>query len=158
MSPDEAVFRDHIEDAPFQAGVDISKWGFHGGTAEIIWPHPIFWVGADADLISGGRVFLRFTTDGYPQAAPTACPWDIERNSRLDPALWPTGPGSVAKVFNPNWNNGVALYAPCDRLAMSGHESWKTQFPSVWWGQSSTIVVYLEFVHSCLNRRKYSIG
>jgi len=69
----------------------------------------------------------------------------------------PKGLGNVTKVFNPEWNNGVALYAPCDRMAMPGHESWKPQFPNVWWQPGFTIVVYLDFVHSCLNRRKYAV-
>lgn len=157
MSPDEALFRSHLEDAPFLAGVDAGQWALHGDLAENFWPHPIVWVKADEDLIAVGKVFLHFTVDGYPQTAPTACPWDITNNCRLDSALWPKGPGNVSKVFNPAWNNGVALYAPCDRIAMPGHESWRPQFPNVWWEPSRTIVVYLEFVHSCLNRRKYEV-
>ncbi len=158
MSPDEALFHAHLDSAPFQSGVDAGRWALHSEPSAIVWPHPIFWLQADEDLIAAGKLFLRFTVDGYPQAAPSACPWDMEKNCRLDPALWPKGPGNVTKVFNPNWNNGVALYAPCDRLAMPGHESWKPQFPGVWWQPASTIVVYLDFVHSCLNRRKYAVA
>jgi hypothetical protein len=157
VSPDEALFHAQLEDAPFQAGVDAAKWGLHGEVANIAWPHPVFWVQSDEDLVAFGKVFLRFTADGYPQAAPTACPWDMEKNCRLDPALWPKGPGNVIRIFNPGWNNGVALYVPCDRMAMLGHESWKSQFPNVWWQPSCTIVVYLDFVHSYLNRRKYAV-
>ena len=158
MSPDEALFHAHLEDAPFQAGVDSGKWALHGEQADLAWPRPVFWVLADDDLLAAGKLFLRFTVDGYPQNAPTACPWDIEKNCRLDPTLWPKGPGNVSKVFNPTWNNGVALYAPCDRMAMPNHEVWKPQFPNVWWQPSYTIVVYLDFVHSCLNRRKYAVA
>lgn len=156
MSPDEALFRAHLNDAPFQAGVDAERWGLHGEVSQVAWPHPVLWVQADEDLIVSTKVFLRFAVDGYPQSAPTACPWDVDKNCRLDPAAWPKGPGNVTKVFNPGWNNGVALYAPCDRKAMPGHESWKPQFPNTWWQPAFTIVVYLEFVHSCLNRRKYA--
>jgi hypothetical protein len=156
VSPDEAIFRAHLNGAPFQSGVDAGRWAPHADPPAIVWPHPFFWVQADEDLIAAGRVFLRFTVDGYPQNAPTACPWDVEKHCRLDPSAWPKGPGNVTKVFNPGWNNGIALYAPCDRLAMPGHESWKMQFPNTWWEPAFTIAVYLEFVHSCLNRRKYA--
>ncbi len=158
MSPDAALFYAHLEEAPVQAGADAAKWGLAGDAVDIVWPHPIFWVQADEDLVAAGKVFLRFTVDGYPQTAPTACPWDTEKNSRLDSDLWPKGPGNVTKVFNPGWNNGVALYAPCDRMAMPGHEVWKPQFPNVWWQPGFTIVVYLDFIHSCLNRRKYAVA
>ncbi len=80
-------------------------------------------------------------------------------NSGLDYARWPKGPGNVSSVFNPNWpqlNSATALYAPCDRAAMPGHEGWKEQFPCVWWQPEFTIVVYLEFIHSILNKKRYA--
>ena len=156
MSPDQALFHVHLADAPFQAGVDAGRWGLNGEAGEIAWPHPILWVQSDDDLLAAGRVFLRFTVDGYPQTAPSACPWDVMSNCLLEHERWPKGPGNVTKVFNPNWNGGTALYAPCDRVAMAGHEIWKPQFPNVWWQPGFSIVVYLGFVHSCLNRRKYA--
>lgn len=156
MRPDEAIFHAHLEEAPFQAGADAGRWGLLGTSADIAWPHPVIWVEADRETMHAGRVYLRFDASGYPQSAPTACPWDSEKNCRLDPAAWPNGPGNVSKVFNPGWNNGTALYAPCDRVAMAGHESWQPQFPSVWWQPSFNIAVYLDFIHSCLNRSKYA--
>ncbi len=65
--------------------------------------------------------------------------------------MWPKGPGNISAVFNPNWNGGIALYAPCDRAAMAGHDAWKVKFPGWWWQSDFTIVKYLEFVHKCVN-------
>ena len=106
-------------------------------------------VRSDKRIQPNGRIYLRFNIDNYPQLAPTGCPWEIDTNAKLAPALWPKG-GAISTVFNPSWNDH-ALYAPCDRLAMQGHEAWRTLSPQWWWQPTFTIIKYLEFVHVCLN-------
>jgi hypothetical protein len=155
MKPDESLFKAHLEEAPFQSGADAGKWGMHGEAKDIIWPHPILWVRADKAIVPVGKIFLRFTVDGYSTDAPTACPWNVEKNSRLENALWPRLTGKFARVFRLDWKGGIALYAPCDRMAMPGHETWQQQFPFWWWQPQFTIVKYLEFVHMCLNPLRY---
>lgn len=155
MKPDESLFKSHLEEAPFQSGADAGKWGLQGESKDIIWPHPILWVRADTAIVPVGKIFFRFTVDGYSATAPTACPWNVEKNMRLENALWPRLTGKFARVFRLDWNGGIALYAPCDRMAMSGHEPWQQQFPFWWWQQHFTIVKYLEFVHMCLNPFRY---
>jgi len=149
MSPDEALFREHLESSIFLAGVRRGRWKLQGEPKSIIWPHPIFWIEAAKRFISNGGLFLHFDLQGYPQA-PTACPWNIETAAPLEPSLWPRGMGNVSRVFNPNWNRS-ALYAPCDRMAMVNHEAWKTKHSAWWWNSKFTFVRYLEFVHLCLN-------
>jgi hypothetical protein len=153
MKPNENSLKTHLNDAPFLAGADCGKWGLFGGfeTVDLTWP--IFWVRSDKRIIQDGRIHRRFNTENYPQQATTACPWDINTNMKLGPTLWPKGP-SVATVFNPMWKND-ALYAPCDRVAMQGHDVWKVLCPQWWWQPSSTIVTYLEFVYVCLNPADY---
>ena len=151
MKPDESLFKAHLEGAPFQSGLDAGKWGLHGEAKDIVWPHPILWVAADKSAVTAARICLRFTADGYSAQAPTACPWDVVKNLRLENALWPKLSGKFAKVFRHDWQIKDALYAPCDRAAMSGHEGWKQQFPFWWWQPHFTIVKYLGFVHHCLN-------
>jgi hypothetical protein len=151
MKPDECLFKAHLGEAPFQSGADAGKWGLHDEVAQIVWPHPILWVDGAKTIVPAGRVYLRFTADGYSALAPTACPWSAEKNARLENGLWPKIPGKFAKVFRLDWNNGTALYAPCDRVAMSDHQQWKHQFPSWWWQPHFTIVKYLRIVHQCLN-------
>ncbi|MBI3867699.1 MAG: hypothetical protein HY299_04125 [Verrucomicrobia bacterium] len=148
-SPDESLFRLHLEQAPFQLGASLGKWGLHQQDGVGVWPHAVLWVDVDQRFITDGRMYLRFTVDGYPQQAPTACPWDILENKPLAPERWPKGEVNVSRVFKPSWNPS-ALYAPCDRLAMIGHEIWRQQFPRWWWQPDFTIVRYLEFVHDCL--------
>jgi len=151
MKPDECILKSHLEEAPFLAGVDAGKWALCGEAEAIVWPMPIFWIRADQAVLPAGRIFLRFNMENYPQIAPTACPWNAEKNIRLEFALWPKGPGNIAAVFNPNWNGGTALYAPCDRMAMAGHDAWQAKFPEWWWQSHFTIAKYLEFIHKCTN-------
>ena len=155
MSPDEAIFRAHLAAAAFQDGLDRGRWGEVEGT--LAWPSAILWVAADAALAPSGRLHLRFTLDGYPQQAPTALPWDAASNAPLATPLWPKGAGNVSQVFAPHWN-GSALYLPCDRIAMIGHQPWSQQFPELWWQPHFTIVVYLAFVHGVLNQQKYALA
>lgn len=151
MTPDECIFRGHLEEVPFVSGVDRQKWDVVGGIQTLRWPCPVIWVQAAPRLMSDGRIFLKFDLTNYPQIAPTSCPWDIPIDNKLPFASWPKGPGNVSAVFNPGWNGGNALYAPCDRLAMPGHEPWQNQLPQWWWRSDFTIVKYLDFVYQCLN-------
>lgn len=158
MTPAESALRAHIEESPFLEGVDREKWGLHSDPAKIAWPIVTLWVGAAAKPNCADRYFLRFDLTGYPNHAPTACPWDVDADTRLPNAKWPRGPRFVSRVFNPNWDGGKAVYAPCDRLAMAGHEQWQTAHPDVWWQASHTIVNYLRFVHRLLHLEDYING
>jgi hypothetical protein len=155
MKPDQSLFLAHLEGAPFQSGVDAGKWGLSGAPSELVWPHPVIWVAADPAIVPQGKVYLRFTVDGYPALAPTACPWDPATNARLAYHLYPRVPGKFQRVFRTDWNAGNSLYAPCDRMAMAGHEVWKQAYPYWWWMPDFTIVKYLSFVHHCLNPIRY---
>ena len=151
MNPDERLFKAHLEEAAFQSGVDAGKWGLHGDVNSIVWPNATLWVAADKEVYTPGKIFLHFELTNYPTAAPTACPWNIETNQRLEDAAWPKLTGKFHLVFRHNWQIRTALYAPCDRLTIPGHGHWETQFPMWWWKSNFTIVKYLAFVHQCLN-------
>ena len=153
MTAEETLFRAHLNGVAFRSGVDRGRWGFPEGM-EMSWPHCIPWVQCEARFSAVGRLYLRFDLTGYSAAAPNAVPWDIEKQESLPGDKWPKGTGNVARVFAPGWNN-QALYAPCDRCAMAGHEAWKTAHPQWWWTADSDVTLYLEFVHRCLNPRDY---
>jgi len=155
MNPDEALFRHHIAGAGFQAEVDLDKWGIAGDNTFQTWPAVLIWVRAAEKPNCPDRYYFRFDLSGYPSSAPTACPWDFEKNSRLDNARWPRGSKYVSATFNYGWNQN-ALYAPCDRAAMPGHDSWRTQFPELWWTPDFDITVYLHFLFRLLNSPDYA--
>jgi hypothetical protein len=150
-APDLCLFKLHLEEAPFLAGVDAGYWGLASDDELSRWPYCRIWVRSAPRFIAAGKVMLRFQADNYPATAPTARPWEIETDGPLKAELWPKGPRNVSAVFNPIWNSGVALYAPCDRVAMPGHDSWQQAFPQWWWTPKHTIVEYLTFVFRCLN-------
>jgi hypothetical protein len=153
MKPDESLFKAHLGEAPFLSGEDNGKWGLVDGS--LLWPMATIWVEANKKIVPFGKTFLRFNLDGYPVAAPTSFPWDEEKNAKLENHLYPKVPGAFKLVFRIDWQNGDALYAPCDRIAIPGHDPWKTQFPRWWWQPTFTISNYLEFVHTVLNPRSY---
>jgi hypothetical protein len=150
IKPDEALFHAHMKEAAFQSGADRGKWGFAESDPPAEWPYQLVWIESDKQFVSSGRITLRFTLDEYPAKPPSAVPWDLQKQHVLPPNEWPKGEGNVSKVFNPGWNS-TALYAPCDRVAMVGHDAWKTALACWWWTNEKTIVLYLEFVHRCLN-------
>ncbi|HWX20151.1 MAG TPA: hypothetical protein VN578_09640 [Candidatus Binatia bacterium] len=149
MKPNESLLKAHMEGAPFLAGADAGKWGLHGTLETVDLSHPVFWVRGDKRFVPDERVYLRFDTTGYSQEAPTAGPWDAAGNCRLPVPRWPRGDG-ISVVFNPAWKQD-ALYSPCDRMAMQGHDTWRGMCPQWWWQPTFTIVRYLEFVYACVN-------
>jgi hypothetical protein len=156
MRPDTALFHHHVMDAEFQAGVDRHEWGIYEENHEYpTWPIVIIWIQALSKEPSLEKYYFRFDLSGYPVSAPTACPWDVEFNRRLDNSQWPRGQKLVSATFNYGWNPN-ALYAPCDRVAMAGHDVWSMQHPDLWWLSTFKITVYLNFLHRLLNSADYA--
>lgn len=156
MRPDTAIFHQHVIDAVFQTGVDKNMWAMVDENPEYpTWPFIIIWIKAAIKKDRPDKYYFRFDLSGYPNIAPTACPWNSETNSRLENHLWPRGSKFIKNTFNYGWNPN-ALYAPCDRLAMPGHDGWKTQFPDLWWQPSFKINVYLNFIYRLLNSSDYA--
>ena len=138
---------------------DVLKPGFRLGELEkrwllvrITWPQVFINVSA-AD---GSSNLLRFSCAGYPQAAPTAGPWALDLNTVLPFDRWPRSKGGrLASVFRTDWKGGTALYLPCAREAIAGHDNWRTEMPSKLWRPADGIIQYLELVHELLNSADY---
>jgi hypothetical protein len=97
---------------------------------------------------------LRFDLTNY-DAAPTACPWDVESQEPLAPNRWPTG-GELARVFNPDWN-ATALYMPMDRVALEGHDVWLSAPAAyLWQAGGEGIAQYLRVISDLLRSEQYS--
>jgi len=149
MAPDEAAFRADVAKAAFRAGAAEGRWRL----GSIAWPFAEITVFAR----DGREVVLRFRCDGFPQTPPTAQPWDSERAAPLAHALWPRSHGGrLGAVFRPEWKGGSALYLPCDRESIVGHDEWRSQMPSKIWRPAAGIIQYLELVHELLNSRDYA--
>ena len=147
MAPDEKSLRADVDAGRFLAGEARKRWRL----ISVDWPAVLIAVTAR----DGCEYVLRFDCSGYPQTPPTARLWDAERNAPLELSLWPKGSGRIAAVFNSKWKSGTALYLPCDRTAIEGHDNWRSEYPSKLWNPSKGITQYLEIVHELLQSRDY---
>jgi hypothetical protein len=150
MRPDERTFRSHIDAGPFQSGSDRRDWRL----VSIEWPFAVIAVSAPARPSGPLEVGLRFELSDYPQQLPTSQPWDLDANAPLANERWPTG-GQASEVFNPAWNQS-ALYIPCDRVALQGHEAWTAQYAEYLWDPTRDITHYLRVVRDVLNSPGYT--
>jgi hypothetical protein len=147
-APDERAFEGDLAKAKFRLGQAEARWRL----LNVAWPLALIAVTAK----DGREYVLRFNCSGYPQAPPTAGPWDVDRNAILAFDRWPRSQGGrVGCVFRTNWKNGSALYLPCDRESIAGHDNWRSEMPSKIWRPSDGIVQYLELVHELLHCRDY---
>jgi len=148
MAPDEKALRAHLAKAPFRAGAADGRWRL----IDIAWLLVFIAVTAK----DGREYVLRFNASGFPAAPPTAGPWDMTANAVLAFDLWPRSKGGrLGAVFNPNWKGGTALYLPCDRESIAGHDNWRHELPSKIWRPAAGINQYLELVHELLNCADY---
>ncbi|MHB1926164.1 MAG: DUF7665 family protein [Leptospirillum sp.] len=136
-----------LESGRFLAGVVRNRWRL----ISVNWPAVLISVVAR----DGHEYVLKFDCSNYPQTPPTARLWDAGKDSPLELALWPKGGGRIGSVFRNDWKSGTALYLPCDRTAIEGHNNWRTEHPSKIWNPSSGIPQYLEIVHELLQSKDY---
>ena len=64
----------------------------------------------------------------------------------------------MSSVFRSDWKGGIALYLPCDRVSIQGHDNWRTEMPSKIWRPTDGIVQYLELVYELLHSRDYVLA
>ena len=146
IGADERAFRAHTGRPDFEIGTTKGQWQL----VCIDWPCAILTVTAR----DGIKWAFRFHLPGYPAALPNAQPWNLDTCGPLAAAQWPSGTGRVAAAFNPGWN-AAALYLPCDRLALAGHEQWLVEHPEKAWPPTRGIVHYLEIIHDLLASHQY---
>lgn len=147
MSPGEKTLRRDLAAGRFLSGQAAGRWRL----MSIAWPHTVIEVFA-AD---GQGYGLRFECTGYPYAAVTAQPWDVQQNTPLAPSKWPKGTSRIPLAFNPGWQGGACLYLPCDRRSIEGHDNWRHQHPALLWDPVKGICKYLGIVHELLNSKEY---
>lgn len=150
-TPDERTFRLHLTGGAFLRGMVRGRWRL----VKVTWPHAVIAVSAALRPGSPTEYGFRFELTNYPQVPPTARPWDLEHDQSLAPTRWPTGRSRLAAAFNPGWNP-QAIYIPCDRLAIQGHDGWLTQHPSMIWRPTGDITQYLSILHELLTSGDYS--
>lgn len=152
MSPDERSFREHVKSPQFQNGLGRGRWKMVGDMA---WPNVMIAVSAGQREGAPSEYVLRFDLTGYPETAPTATPWNPTTGDVLELALRPKGE-RVGYVFRADWENGRALYAPFDRVALDSHPDWRKQHPRRVWDSSKDLAWLLQILHEMLNNDDYT--
>lgn len=147
MAPDEQSLRADLRSARFLSGEDRERWHFK----ELEWP----FLCVNVTARDGREFTLRLNCSGFPSLAPTGTFWDLSTNSRLSFDKWPQGGERIQLAFKPGWKNGDALYIPCDRESLVGHDQWLAQYPQLIWKPINGISQYLEVVHELLQSRDY---
>lgn len=147
--PDEQAVRDHFRSGRFVAGTDAGRWRL----ISVTWPHALIAVSAAPRDGAPEEFVLKFELSGYPAAAPTGCPWDLDADVILPAGKRPKG-SRAGHIFRTDWEQGRALYAPWDRLAL-GHGDWASKYPIYVWNGRRDLTFYLTNVHDALNNDDY---
>jgi hypothetical protein len=150
QDPDERAFHAHVASGRFQLGVDEGRWRL----VEIDWPHALIAIAAAPRAGAPDEYVLRFELRGYPHTEATATPWHLTERRLLAQAERPKG-GRATMAFRIDWENGRALYIPCDRVAIAGHPNWCVEHRGWLWDPAEGIVRYLRLVHEILNEDDY---
>ena len=151
MAPDERTLRNHLEQPAFVEGVARGRWRVMG---QVDWPHVLVAVSAAQRDSGPPEFFLRFNLDGYPASAPTVTPWDPETGDKLDFDRRPKGE-VVGHIFRTDWEDGYALYAPFDRVALKRHPDWSQKYSGQAWIPSKDLAWVLRQLHRLLNDDLY---
>ena len=97
---------------------------------------------------------LRLQCDDYP-AMPTGAFWDLTTGQWLSAHRWPRTGARFGSALRTDWQGGCALYIPCDRASIAGHEVWLQLHPAWAWSPTVGISRYLEVVWTMLNGDDY---
>jgi hypothetical protein len=137
----QQALAEHLAAGRFRAGVARGRWRL----IKTQWPF------AFIEVIdrNGHWVCIRLECSGYPERPPQGTPWNVELDQQLSGDKWPRG-GRVSQVFNPGWKNGTALYIPCDRESIIGHDNWYRELPHLIWNSAKGIIHYIEAIHEVL--------
>lgn len=146
-SPDEVVLREHLESGPFLSGDSAGRWFLRS----IIWPY----VTVDIVARNGDIYVLRLQCDGYPQIPPTGTFWNVTDNVQLKASKWPRVGARAGKALRTDWQDGSALYIPCDRKSIAGHDQWNQLYPAWIWNPRVGLVLYINVVWELLNGDDY---
>lgn len=151
LAPDQRAVIEHLKSARFQQGVDAGQWQ----VLSLQWPTMLIGLHAAPRDGAPDDFVLCFDLSGYPQAAPTAGLWDMSSSAYMGPERRPKGDRATT-IFRGDWENGRALYAPYDRVALSGHGEWAQKHPQHAWNATRDLSFYLENVSEVLNADDYA--
>ena len=148
--PDQRAFEADANAPAFLAGVYRGDWTIDS----VDWPKVQITIAAAPREGASDSFTLRCDLTNYPAQAPTATPWDLETATLLPQSKRPKGE-RVGMVFRFDWEQGRALYAPYDRVALVGHPGWATDHPRYLWTATRDLAWWVERVWDLLNSDVY---
>ncbi|WNO03998.1 DUF7665 family protein [Rhodoferax mekongensis] len=148
LSPDHEALEKFFMSAAYLSGEEDGRWALRA----IEWP----FVFVDVFAVSGDCYTLRLQCDGYPMTPPTGAFWDNEKGTFLMAGLWPRVGAQRGQSFRTDWQNGTALYIPCDRHGIAGHDQWNQIYPAWVWAPNVGLTRYLNVVSELLNGADYA--
>lgn len=146
LSLDHAKLLEHLEAAPFLLGEMDGRWRLR----DVVWPY----VFVDVMAKDGCAYTLRLQCEDYP-GMPTGAFWDLTTGQWLASHRWPRTGARFGSALRADWQGGNALYIPCDRTSIAGHEVWLELHPAWAWSPRVGISRYLEVVWTMLNGDDY---
>lgn len=153
IGPDQRAFEADVSSVPFLADMYRGDWTINS----IDWPTMIITIRAAEREGAPGAYTLRVDLTNYPIQAPTATPWDLTAEMPLGAVNRPKGE-IVGMVFRIDWENGLALYAPYDRVALVGHPGWVGDHPRYVWNGTQDIAWWARRIWDLLNDEDDYVG
>ena len=147
LPADKAAILAYFKTATFLSGEENGRWGL----LAVDWPA----VYIDLQARDGQKFTLRLTCDGYPAQAPTGAFWDYQQMTYLPATRWPRAGVHRGQALKADWQGGTALYIPCDRQSINGHDQWRQLYPAWLWDQTVGLTRYLNVVSELLNGDDY---
>jgi len=148
--PDQRAFNIDASSPAFVAGVYRGTWSID----RCEWPSVDITVAAAPRPNAPSSFTLRCDFTNFPSEAPTATPWDRSTNAKLDASRRPKGE-IVGMVFRYDWEEGRALYAAYDRVALDGHRNWLTEHPRTAWDATRDLTWWVNRISDLLHDDDY---
>lgn len=148
--PDRRAFTADANAPSFKAGVVRNDWTIDS----VSWPIVQITIAAAPRERGPDGFTLRCDFTNYPADAPTATPWDVTHDAVLTESQRPKGE-DVGMVFRSNWEEGRALYAGYDRVALVGHPNWVTEHPTTTWTSDRDLTWWISRIWDLLNSDDY---
>ena len=98
-SLNEHLLRKHLTRSRFQSGVDQGLWRL----VSIRWPEAIFAVRPKEHRGRSHEALVRFQLHKYPQSVPVIDLWDVDGQSKIEPAEWPSWFKSFIVAYYPDF-------------------------------------------------------
>jgi len=148
--PDHRALIAELQSPRFEVGVRQGHWRI------ISFEWPFLVVGVRTR--DGAELAFRCSCIGYPAQRPEIGLWNAERGCSLSPAERPTMTGRYSLIFRTDWESGLHIYHPMDRLAFVTHGNWLVDLRFKLWIPDRGFTQLCQELHNILTSNEYQPG